>query len=103
MSKEFEELPFIEEKNPDESSDQPMISLYFENTIGPSNKKEKLTVNLKMPVADLKYTLSQIFNLPSEEFHLIHGGMTMDNEDLLSNFELVEDDVLLIIPVTTAG
>ncbi|OLS28179.1 MAG: hypothetical protein HeimC2_08340 [Candidatus Heimdallarchaeota archaeon LC_2] len=103
MSEEFEELPFVEEKKPDESSDQPMISLYFENTIGPSHRKEKLTVNSEMPVADLKYTLSQIFNLPSDEFHLIHGGMTMDNEDLLSNFNLAEGDVLLIIPVTTAG
>ena len=103
MSEEFEELPFAEEKKTDESSENTTISLYFENTIGPSSRKEKLSVNTEMPVADLKYTLSEIFNLPSDEFHLIHGGMTMDNEDLLSNFNLIEGDVLLIIPVTTAG
>jgi hypothetical protein len=103
MSEEFEELPFVEEKKTDESSDQPLISLFFENTIGPGGKKEKLTVRLDMAILDLKFTLSQVFNLPSDEFHLIHNGMTMDDEDLLGNFNPEEGDVLLIIPITTAG
>ena len=103
VSDEFEELPFVEEKTPDESSDQPLISLFFENTVGPATKKEKLTVRLDMAILDLKFTLSQVFNLPSEEFHLIHNGLTMDDEDVVSNFNPQEGDVLLIIPVTTAG
>lgn len=103
MSGEFEELPFVDEKSPNESSDQPLISLFFENTIGPANKQEKLTVRLNIAIHDLKQTLSQVFNLPGDEFHLIHNGMTMDDEDILSNFNPQEGDVLLIIPVTTAG
>ena len=115
MSDNFEELNFddeedistteIKSKTP-ASSKTPggkKVSVYFQSTVGPNQKQEKLIVAEETPIGDLKYTVSQIFGLPPEEFHISHAGRTCDPDDSLSNYGVENGDTLLLIPVSTAG
>jgi hypothetical protein len=116
MSEEFEELSFDEEeeeviKEKEIVSKTPStktpagkkISVYFQSTIGPTPKQEKLVVATETPISDLKYTVSQIFGLPPDEFHLSHAGRTCDPDDILEDYGVEDGDTMLLIPVSTAG
>ena len=116
MSEEFEELSFDEEeeeveekdiisKTPEKSKTPAgkKISVYFQSTIGPSPKQEKLVVATDAPIGDIKYTVSQIFGLPPDEFHLSHAGRTCDPDDTLEDYGVEDGDTVLLIPVSTAG
>ncbi|MCY3410495.1 MAG: hypothetical protein INQ03_02555 [Candidatus Heimdallarchaeota archaeon] len=87
-------------KNPTKGS---KISVYFQSTIGPSQRQEKMLISLEAPVADIKYTVSQIFSLPADEFHLSYAGRTLDPDDIISNYDVEEGDTLLLIPISIAG
>ncbi len=116
MSEEFEELSFEEEeeeveeediisKTPEKSKTPAgkKISVYFQSTIGPSPKQEKLVVATDAPIGDIKYTVSQIFGLPPDEFHLSHAGRTCDPDDTFEDYGVEDGDTVLLIPVSTAG
>ena len=118
MSEEFEELSFDEEEEEEEFEEEKIISktpaksktpggkkisVYFQSTIGPSPKQEKLVVAVDAPIDDIKYTVSQIFGLPSDEFHLSHAGRTCDPDDVLEDYGVEDGDTILLIPVSTAG
>lgn len=79
------------------------ISVFFQSTVGPSQRQEKMLISTEAPVNDLKYTLSQIFGLPAEEFHVSYAGRTLDPDDVVSNYDIEEGDTLLLIPVSVAG
>ncbi len=78
-------------------------TLYFMSTIGPGEKKEKLTVNDSNRVSDVKRTLGNLFGLDPDEFHLSSGGVTMDEADQLSDYHLHNGDDILLIPSSSAG
>ncbi|MFX0116988.1 MAG: ubiquitin-like domain-containing protein [Candidatus Hodarchaeota archaeon] len=78
------------------------ISLYFRSTIGPE-RTERILVGSNTSVEDLKETLGHIFNLGLSDFHLIHEGRTLDPEDTIGNFDPQDGDLVLLIPVSTAG
>ncbi len=111
---EFEDLDFgddepatttIKSKTP-ASSKTPAgnkVTVYFQSTIGPNTKQEKLVVAEDAPIGDIKYTVGQIFGLPPEEFHISHAGRTCDPNDSLGNYGVENGDILLLIPVSTAG
>ncbi len=117
MSEEFEEISFDEEeeeefveteiksKTPAKTKTPAgkKIGVYFQSTIGPSPKQEKLVVAIDAPISDIKYTVSQIFGLPPDEFHLSHAGRTCDNDDVLKDYGVEDGDTVLLIPVSTAG
>jgi hypothetical protein len=124
MSDEFEDLPFDEEEEEEEEEFEEIksktpaktvtpeksktpgskkISVYFQSTIGPNPKQEKLVVATDAPIDDIKYTVSQIFGLPADEFHLSHAGRTCDPEDTLADYGVEHGDTILLIPVSTAG
>lgn len=125
MSDEFEELSMdleaddLEDLGYEEEPEQPRevksktpatnkksgnkINLFFQSTIGPSQRQEKLQVVTDAPVGDLKYTVSQIFSLEPEDFHLSYLGRTLDPDDIIANYEVEDGDTLLLIPVSTAG
>jgi len=79
------------------------ITLFFRSTIGPGEKIEKLSVNPEMGVSELKETLGGIFGLSPQDFHISIGGRTLDNDDVLSNYDIENGLECLIIPVSTAG
>ncbi|MHA2502783.1 MAG: ubiquitin-like domain-containing protein [Candidatus Kariarchaeaceae archaeon] len=79
------------------------MPLYFQSTIGPTQKQEKMVVAEDAPIGDIKYTVSQVFDLPADEFHLSHAGRTLDPDDTLKNYDVDAGDTLLLIPVSTAG
>ncbi len=78
-------------------------TLYFMSTIGPGEKKEKLTVNDANRVSDVKRTLGNLFGLDPDEFHLSSGGVTMDENNQLRDYNLNNGDDILLIPASTAG
>ena len=78
-------------------------NVYFQSTVGPSQKQEKMIVSEDAPIGDIKYTVSQVFGLPPDEFHLSHAGRTMDPDDTLANYGVDSGDTVLLIPVSTAG
>ena len=78
-------------------------TLYFMSTIGPGEKKEKLTVNDANHVRDIKHTLGNLFGLDPDEFHLSSGGVTMDEADQLRDYDLKDGNDVLLIPASTAG
>ncbi|MHA2365366.1 MAG: hypothetical protein ACXAC7_15515 [Candidatus Hodarchaeales archaeon] len=104
---DFEELNLdIEEKAPQDSTKpyEPgdRVNIIIRSTIGPE-KLEKMTVDVSMPILELKKTVGAIYGLAPEDFHLSILGRTADNEDILSNYDVTEGSELLIIPVSTAG
>ena len=101
---EQEAQPAIKSKTP--ASKTPAgkkLSVYFQSTVGPSQKQEKMVVSQDAPIGDIKYTVSQVFDLPADEFHLSHAGRTLDPDDTLGNYDVEAGDTLLLIPVSTAG
>lgn len=78
-------------------------TLYFMSTIGPGEKKEKLTVNDANKVSEVKRTLGNLFGLDPDEFHLSSGGVTMDENDQLKDYNVNNGDDILLIPASTAG
>ncbi|TFG26842.1 MAG: hypothetical protein EU532_08825 [Promethearchaeota archaeon] len=79
------------------------ISLYFTSTIGPGEKKQKLSVNNGNAVSDIKRTIGNIFGLNPADFHLSSGGVTMDESSPLDNYTVSDGDEVLLIPASTAG
>ena len=79
------------------------ISLYFTSTIGPGEKKQKLTINNGNDVSDIKRTVGNIFGLNPADFHVSSGGVTMDEGSKVANYSLTDGDEVLLIPASTAG
>ncbi|MFX1366421.1 MAG: ubiquitin-like domain-containing protein [Promethearchaeota archaeon] len=95
----------IESKTPDTRviSEGKRISIYFMSTIGPGEKKQKLNVNTGNNVGDIKETVANLFGLDPADFHLSSGGVTMDEDSLLLDYNLNDGDDILLIPASTAG
>jgi len=79
------------------------ISVYFMSTIGPGEKKQKLLLNTKNLVGDIKETVANLFGLNSDDFHLSSGGITMDEDTPLKEYNVVDGDDVLLIPASIAG
>ena len=79
------------------------LTLYFMSTIGPGEKKEKLTVNDRNKVSDIKQTLGNLYGLDPNDFHLSSGGVTMDENSDLGDYDVNDGDDILLIPASTAG
>ncbi|MFX1388495.1 MAG: ubiquitin-like domain-containing protein [Promethearchaeota archaeon] len=79
------------------------VTLYFMSTIGPGEKKEKLTVNDSNRVDDIKRTLGSLYGLDPNDFHLSSGGVTMDENNQLNDYNVNNGDDILLIPASTAG
>ncbi|MHA1149463.1 MAG: ubiquitin-like domain-containing protein [Promethearchaeota archaeon] len=79
------------------------ISVYFMSTIGPGEKKQKLTVDDGNAVGDIKRTVGNIFGLNPNDFHLSSGGVTMDEGTPLGDYNVGNGDDILLIPASTAG
>jgi molybdopterin converting factor small subunit len=73
------------------------------STIGPGEKKEKLTVNDGTRVKEIKKTLGNLFGLDPNDFHISSGGVTMDENSQLKDYNLSDGDDILMIPASTAG
>ena len=87
-------------KNPPEGD---KITLYFISTIGPGEKKQKLTVNTGNIISDIKETIGNIYGLEPLNFHLSAGGVTLDEMRQLNDYAIKDGDDVLIIPASTAG
>jgi hypothetical protein len=79
------------------------LILYFMSTIGPGEKKEKLTVNDGNHISDIKQTLGNLYGLDPNDFHLSSGGVTMDENNALRDYDVNDGDDILLIPASTAG
>ena len=79
------------------------MSLYFTSTIGPGEKKQKLTINDGNAISDIKRTVGNIFGLNPNDFHISSGGVTMDENSPLNNYSVSDGDEVLLIPASTAG
>jgi hypothetical protein len=92
-------------KTPDQkiSHEGKKISVYFLSTIGPGEKKQKLLVFTGNLVRDIKDTVANLFALDPADFHLSSGGVTMDEENQLSDYNLSDGDDILLIPASVAG
>ena len=103
---EEEEIEPIQSKTPSgktPSKSGEKISLFFMSTIGPGEKKQKLTVNDGNLVGDIKETVGNIFGLNPDDFHLSSGGITMDENNPLNEYDLSDGDDILLIPASIAG
>ncbi len=85
------------------SSEGKKISVFFLSTIGPGEKKQKLTVNDANQIGDIKETVANLFALDPSDFHLSSGGVTMDENNQLKDYNVIDGDDILIIPASTAG
>ena len=79
------------------------ISLFFTSTIGPGEKKQKLLVNTGNRISALKQTVGNMFGLEPNDFHLSHGGVTLEESYPLNNYTVEDNDTVLLIPASTAG
>ena len=85
------------------SSEGKKISVFFLSTIGPGEKKQKLLVFTGNRVGDIKETVANLFALDPSDFHLSSGGVTMDENNQLKDYNVADNDDVLIIPASTAG
>ncbi len=79
------------------------ISIFFLSTIGPGEKKQKLLVYTGNTVGDIKETVANLFALDPSDFHLSSGGVTMDENDQLKDYNINDNDDILLIPASVAG
>ncbi|MFX1519464.1 MAG: ubiquitin-like domain-containing protein [Promethearchaeota archaeon] len=79
------------------------VNLFFMSTIGPGEKKQKLLVDTGYRVGDIKETVSSLFGLTPTDFHLSHGGVTMDEQSPMTEYKVTDGDTVLLIPASTAG
>ena len=79
------------------------VSIFFMSTIGPGEKKQKLLVNTGNQVGDIKTTVGNIFGINPSDFHLSHGGVTMDDGKYIKDYPVKDGDTVLLIPASTAG
>ena len=79
------------------------ISAYFMSTIGPGEKKQKLLLNTGNLVGDIKETVANLFGLDSDDFHLSSGGITMEENSPLKEYNIADGDDILLIPASIAG
>ena len=54
-------------------------------------------------VDDIKQTLGNLFGLDPDEFHISSGGVTMDENNQLKDYNVHDGDDILLIPASTAG
>ncbi len=79
------------------------ISVYFQSTIGPGEKKQKLQINTGNNTGAIKRTVGKMFGLDPADFNLSHGGVTLDESAPISDYNVKDGDTLLLIPESTAG
>ena len=79
------------------------ISVYFMSTIGPGEKKQKLLIYTRNRVGEIKETVANLFGLDPADFHLSSGGITMDENSLLQDYNVNDGEDILLIPASTAG
>ena len=79
------------------------IAVYFMSTIGPGEKKQKLTINDGNSVSEIKRTVGNMFGLNPNDFHLSSGGVTMEERAPLNEYSVSNGDDVLLIPASTAG
>ena len=77
-------------------------NVYFRSTIG-ADKSEKLAIGENTPIRDIKETLSNMFGLAPEDFHLSHAGRTMNEDSTPKDYGIDNGDEVLLIPHSTAG
>ncbi len=103
----FEKIPeeVLESKTPTTKiiTGGKKISIYFMSTIGPGEKKQKLTVNDGNLVGDIKETVANLFGLDPADFHLSSGGITMDEINPLNDYNVSDGEDILLIPASIAG
>lgn len=117
MSSDFEDLDLdFEEEEPEQiksktpassktpaaNSVGPRLNLFFRSTVGPE-RSEKLAVGSKTPVTDCKQTLSNLFGLSPDDFHLSHAGRTLEETTPIGDYGVENGDEILLIPHSTAG
>jgi hypothetical protein len=85
------------------STEGKKISVFFLSTIGPGEKKQKLLVYTGNTVGDIKETVANLFALDPSDFHLSSGGVTMDENDQLKDYNVNDNDDILLIPASVAG
>jgi hypothetical protein len=85
------------------SSEAKKISVYLMSTIGPGEKKQKLLIYTGYQIKDIKETVANIFGLDPSDFHLSTGGVTMEEELTLNDYNVNDGDDILLIPASTAG
>lgn len=101
LDSEEQEQETIESKTPSRGGKK--ITIYFMSTIGPGEKKQKLNVNDSNLVSGIKETVGKLFALNPLDFHLSHGGITMDENNPLSEYNVDDGDDILLIPASIAG
>jgi len=101
LESESSEQDIIESKTPSRRSKK--ITIYFMSTIGPGEKKQKLNVNDGNLISDIKETVGNLFALNPLDFHLSHGGITLDENNPLSEYNVQNGDDILLIPASIAG
>jgi uncharacterized protein YegL len=79
------------------------ITVYFTATIGPGEKQVELQVDKNARVESVKQTVGNIFGLFPPDFHLAHGGVTMDENRAVKAYKVEHGDTILIIPASNAG
>ncbi len=87
-------------KNPPEGE---KVILYFISTIGPGEKKQKLTINTGNIISDIKETIGNLYGLNPLNFHLSAGGVTLDEMRQLKDYKIKNGEDVLIIPLSMAG
>jgi hypothetical protein len=79
------------------------VDIYFMSTIGPGEKKQKLSIDTDQMVNNIKDTVSNLFGLNPTEVHLSYNGVTLDENSTLKEFNIMDGDTILLIPSSRAG
>ncbi|TFG21207.1 MAG: hypothetical protein EU530_01055 [Promethearchaeota archaeon] len=110
LDEELDEPEEVASKTPSVASKTPAprvagddLSIFLMSTIGPGEKKQKLGINTGNSVGEVKKTVGSIFGVDPSDFHLSHGGITLDDGNYMKDYPLKDGDTVLLIPASTAG
>ncbi|MFX0081237.1 MAG: ubiquitin-like protein [Candidatus Hodarchaeota archaeon] len=78
-------------------------NVFFISTIGPGEKKQNLLIDYNNSISDIKETVGKLYGLVPANFHLSSGGITLDEDLRLKDYNINDGDEILLIPSSTAG
>ncbi len=92
----------ISVKAPGPKQDE-VIDVFFTSTVGPGEKKVKLSIRMDASLDNVKRSVGTTFGLIPVDFHLAYGGITMDENRKVSDYQVKQGATVLLIPASHAG
>jgi len=95
-NKTEEEITYTPPMSPIEIEDQ--IRVYVRSLVEPGEKTKIIIVDTKELINIIKERVAILFDYELEDFHLSSGGILLDENSLINDYDIDDDDEIALIP-----